>query len=262
MVEQPRFLDLPDRPSRPRDRGITHVLDKGRDLAGLRSVLAAAGPYVDVWKFGWGTAYLDRDLDAKLDVLRSEGITSCTGGTLLEVAWVRDRVGEFLEFVTAAGFDAVEVSDGSVDMGGGRKSELVKRVRHEGFTVFAEVGRKTRDAPVTVDDWSAEAVADLEAGADWIVTEGRESGTVGLFRADGSVRDDLVDGLIERCGAERLLFEAPRPAQQGWLINRLGPDVNLGNVALDEILGVEALRLGLRADTIGLHDRKRFPRHV
>lgn len=255
--QQPRFLDLPERSSRPRRRGITHVLDKGCDLLRQRSVIDGAGPFIDVWKFGWGTAYLDRNLSAKLEVLRREGIMSCTGGTLLEVAWARDRVEEFLDFAASSGFDAVEVSDGSVGMGPGPKAELVKRVRHAGFTVFAEVGRKSRDAPVTVEGWVDEAAADLDAGATWIVTEGRESGTVGLFRADGTVRDELVDALVERCDVDRLVFETPRPAQQGWLINRLGPEVNLGNIGLDEIVGVEALRLGLRADTIGLHRRGR-----
>jgi phosphosulfolactate synthase len=91
--------------------------------------------------------------------------------------------------------------------------------------------------------------ADLTAGAQWVIAEGREGGNVGLFQRDGSVRRDLVDLIAERLPLERVIFEAPQKAQQAWFVRHLGPDVNLGNVPPDEVLPLETLRLGLRADT-------------
>lgn len=170
----------------------------------------------------------------------------------MEIAWSQGRVAELLGFAADRGFDAVEVSNGALGMDRATKSELIERAREAGFEVFAEVGRKDQHTRASMASWVSEAEGDLAAGASWIVAEGRESGTVGLYDPDGAVRGELVDALIDTCGQDRVVFEAPRSAQQGWLIRRLGPDVNLGNIDLAEVLGVEALRLGLRADTIGV----------
>lgn len=124
------------------------------------------------------------------------------------------------------------------------------------FTVLAEVGSKDPAAVVSPEDWAKEAAADLDAGARWVIAEARESGTVGLYRADGSVRDDVVDALLQAVGPDPLIFEAPRKTQQAWFIRRFGPDVNLANVPSGGVLGLEALRVGLRADTIAARSRE------
>jgi phosphosulfolactate synthase len=131
------------------------------------------------------------------------------------------------------------------------KQALVERAA-ERFIVIAEVGAKDPDAAVDAGAWAVEAAADLAAGATWIVTEGRESGTVGLFAADGTVRADVVDAVVDAVGVGTTVFEAPRKEQQAWLVRRFGADVNLANVRPEDALGLEALRLGLRADTFGL----------
>ena len=244
-------LDLPGRPAKPRQVGITHVLDKGLPAAEMAGVLDACGAYIDVWKFGWGTAYLDPGVEAKLALLADRGILGCVGGTLLEVAWVQRRVDDFLAWARDCGFPSVEVSRGVAPMRPHEKYELIRKATAT-FTVLSEVGNKSATELMPVIDWADEVCGDLAAGATWVLTEGRESGTVGIYDAKGAVREDVVAAVLEACGLERVVFEAPRKDQQAWFIQRFGPNVNLANIPVAEVLGLETLRLGLRADTLGL----------
>jgi phosphosulfolactate synthase len=245
----PDFLTLPPRTAKPRRRGITHVLDKGLPVEQVEAVLGVCGQYVDVWKLGWGTAYLDPALAARLALLDRHGVLACAGGTLLEVAWQQGVEERYLDWAAAAGFGCVEVSCGAVAMTPGQKRALIEAAAQR-FIVLAEIGAKSPDVAVVPHAWATAAAEDLDAGATWVVTEGRESGTVGLFEPDGRVREDVVEAVVDAVGAGTVVFEAPRQAQQAWLIRRFGPDVNLANVPPADALGLEALRLGLRADTV------------
>jgi phosphosulfolactate synthase len=245
----PDFLALPERSAKPRRRGISHVLDKGMPTSDVEAVLGVCAPYVDIWKLGWGTAYLDPGLADKLALLERHGVLACTGGTLLEVAWQQGVADGFLRWAGAAGFPCVEVSSGAVSMGPAHKRALIETAAEQ-FVVLGEIGAKDPRVDVSAQEWARAAAADLEAGATWVVTEGRESGTVGLFDPSGEVRGDVVDAVAAAIGSDSTVFEAPRKDQQAWLIRRFGPDVNLGNVLPGEVLGLEALRLGLRADTM------------
>ena len=247
----PGFLVVPPRARKPRRRGVTHVLDKGLPAADAARLLDVCGPLVDVWKFGWGTAYLDPGLAEKLAVLREHDVLGCTGGTLLEVAWQQGVVEQYLAWAEDSGVPAVEVSCGVAPIRAAEKRRLIESAAAR-FVVLAEIGSKDPDAEVSPAAWAAAAAADREAGATWVVTEGRESGTVGLFSPGGDVRGDVVEAVVDAVGADCTVFEAPRKEQQAWLVRRFGPDVNLGNIAPAEVLGVEALRLGLRADTFDL----------
>ena len=252
----PTFLTLPQRAAKPRRSGITHVLDKGLPVAEVRPLLGVCGDYVDVWKLGWGTAYLDPGLADKLAVLAEHGVLACAGGTLLEVAWQQGAVEAYLDWAGEVGFPCVEVSCGVASISSSQKRELVELAAGR-FIVLAEIGVKDPGVVVSPAAWAADATADLDAGATWIVTEGRESGTVGLFDSDGEVRSDVVDAVVGAVGLGSTVFEAPRKEQQAWLIRRFGPDVNLANVAPSDALGLDALRLGLRADTFDARVRAR-----
>ena len=259
-ADPPRFLDLAARTAKPRRAGITHVLDKGTPPTVMEARLDSVGSAVDVWKFGFGTAYVDHSLSAKLETLRRRGVKACPGGTLLEAAWLQGRVDGFLDWAGGAGFDCVEVSRGASGLPAEAKREIIAEARRRGFEVFAEIGSKDPGDPARPADWVAEARRDIDSGASWLVAEGRESGTVGLYGPDGSVRADLVEAL-EALGDEApVIYEAPRRSQQAWLINRLGPNANLANVAPEEVLATEALRLGLRSDTMALLTRQAVPR--
>ena len=244
----PAFLRLPARPGKPRQRGRSWVIDGGLPLVEVHAILDSAAPLIDGWKLGWGTAYLDPALDAKLALLRRHEVIASPGGTLLEVASYQGRGEECLEWLARCGFAQVEVSDGLGLLGEDAKTALIRRAARS-FTVVSEVGMKAPTSVLTPATWVELARADLEAGAAAVIAEGRESGTVGLYTTDGSIRTDVVDALLDHVGADRLLFEAPRKDQQAWLIRYVGPQVNLANVAPREALGLEALRLGLRADT-------------
>ncbi|MGH9283084.1 MAG: phosphosulfolactate synthase [Acidimicrobiales bacterium] len=247
----PSFLRLPRRSEKPRFVGLTHVIDKGLPLGELSSQLAATGEYVDVWKFGFGTAYLDPTVEEKVAALTASGIRACLGGTLLEVAWAQGRAEECLNWAGEAGFACVEVSNGSCGMPLDAKRRLIATASRN-FVAISEVGSKNPSTPVSTASWVDEMAGDLEAGATWVLAEGRESGTVGLYHSDGRVREDLAEALVAAVGLRWVVFEAPRSAQQAWFVSRFGSAVNLGNIAPAELLALESLRLGLRADTFGL----------
>ena len=250
-MSRPRFLALPDRTDKPRRHGITHVIDKGLSVGQAHDVIGVAGPFIDVWKFGWGTAYLDPGLPGKLAVLARNGVLACLGGTLLEVAYAQRRVEPFLDWAQESGVDCVEVSCGAVEMPRADKDDLIGRCA-ERFVVVAEVGAKDPAHRPVPREWAEDALRDLEAGATWVVTEGRESGTVGLYDPAGAIRTDVLDAVLRAVDPETLVFEAPHKDQQAALIRRLGANVNLANVPPADALGVESLRLGLRADTLGV----------
>jgi phosphosulfolactate synthase len=242
------FLNLPERPAKPRSTGLTHVLDKGMPAPDVRALLEGADDFIDIWKFGWGTAYLDRQFEEKLALLAEHGVRACLGGTLLEIAWSQGRVEEYFQWAAGARVPLVEVSCGVMPIPPGDKARLVGRAA-QSFAVLTEVGSKDPARQMQPAQWAQEVSADLASGAWMVVTEGRESGTVGTYDDSGAVLEHIIDAVVAAAGHERILFEAPRKDQQAWLINRFGPSVNLGNVGLSDIVGVEALRLGLRADT-------------
>jgi phosphosulfolactate synthase len=247
-VRAPSFLDLPSREAKPRGRGITSVIDSGLPAREVADLLRSTAPYLDVWKLGWGTAYLDPDLGAKLAILRDHGVLACPGGTLLEIAAAQGQAEACLDWFGSAGFPCVEVSNGLEAMDTKDKHALIRRAARD-FTVIAEVGAKDPWVVLEPSAWVDALARDLDAGARWVVTEGRESGTVGIYEEDGAVRGPLIEILVDRIGMDVLVFEAPRKDQQAWFVRELGPNVNLANVVPRETLGVEALRLGLRADT-------------
>ncbi len=254
MWNSPDFLDLSERAGKPRDRGLTHVLDKGTTITALDATLVQAGHLVDIVKIGWGIAYIDPVVKERVALCHAAGVMVSLGGTLLEVAVAQDRLAELRRWAADIGVDALEVSNGLGVLTPQRKAALIRELAGE-FVVLAETGLKSGTIPVVAQAWLAEMESDLDAGARWLIAEGRESGTVGLYETDGSVRAWLVDAIVAHLPVERIIFEAPRTAQQSWMVRHLGADVSLGNIPFEEVLPLETLRLGLRADTAQVVDR-------
>ncbi|MBV9919799.1 MAG: phosphosulfolactate synthase [Pseudonocardia sp.] len=252
-MPEPTFLDLPARSVAPRTTGLTHVIDNGIGVTATSDVLNGAGRYIDIWKVGWGVAYVDAALHAKIELVAGIGVDVCLGGTLLEIAWAQGRAAECLAWAKAAGFTRVEVSRGTVDMSLAEKHTLIARAARD-FGVLAEVGSKVAGEVQQAQRWPVECRGDLDAGAMLVVTEGRQSGTVGTFDQHGRVRADVVEAVAGAVGVERVIFEAPQASQQAWFVRRFGAGVNLGNVAPADVLSAETLRLGLRADTARVPD--------
>jgi phosphosulfolactate synthase len=245
----PPFLDLPQRSAKPREQGITHVLDSGLSVAEVESLVEVAGACVDLVKLGWGTAVVTENLDAKLACYRGHGIPVVLGGTLTELAIAQDRVEQLVAWLHELGLRHVEVSDGAIQLPHERKLELIERLAGD-FTVLSEVGSKDDARIMAPYVWVEQIESELAAGAWKVIAEARESGTAGIYRADGEVRMGLIDEIAHAVPVERLLFEAPRKEQQVWFLQRFGFEVNLGNIAPRDVLSLETLRLGLRADTV------------
>ena len=245
----PDFLPLPERATKPRAAGLTHVIDTGLSAAEVDGMLRQASAHIDAVRLGWGSAYVTADLDSKLAAYRSHGVPVMLGGTLTELAWLHGRVDELCDWIDELGIDRVEVSSGVVAIPAAEKTALIERMAGR-YTVYAEVGEKAPDALMAPYRWVQLIREALDAGAEMVVCEGRATGTAGLYRPDGEARTGLIDEIVHEIDRHKLVFEAPRKHQQVWLIERYGGDVNLGNVPPAEILSLETLRLGLRADTL------------
>jgi len=238
-----------DRTAKVRETGITHVIDRGMSLQEIESLLEVAAGWVDIIKFGWGTSVVVENFDAKVELCRKRGVPVYCGGSLFELAYQRGLVDEYVAFLRDRGFEMIEVSDGVIEIPSADKLAMIERLAKE-FRVLSEVGSKDVDAVVSPSRWVRQIRAELEAGAWKVINEGRESGTVGLYRATGEIRTGLIDEIETQLDPSKLLFEAPRKPQQVWLVSHFGPNVNLGNIAPEDVIALETLRQGLRADTM------------
>ncbi len=240
---------MPRRPPKPRTEGLTYVLDKGLSLREVEDLLEVAEPCVDVVKLGWGTSVITPRLQNKLRLYREAGIDVYFGGTLFEVFHLRGQLERYLDFLRAVEVRIIEISDGSIEIEHSAKTELISRLAAE-FTVLSEVGSKDASHITPPYLWVEMIRSELRAGSTRVICEARESGTVGLFRPNGEVREGLVDEIVHMVGRQEVVFEAPRKSQQVWFLKRLGPNVNLANISPAEVLSLETLRLGLRGDTL------------
>jgi phosphosulfolactate synthase len=245
------FLDLPPRSSKPRERGLTHVLDKGLSVTQVDGLVEVAGAAVDVVKLGWGTAVATANLRAKLDRYRAHGLPVVLGGTLTELAIAQGRVEGLVAWLKELRIAHVEVSDGTIALSHNDKVDLIRRLA-EDFTVFSEVGSKDATVIMAPYRWVEQIQQELEAGAWKVIAEARETGTAGIYRPDGEPRMGLVDEIVHEVDQRAIVWEAPRKEQQVFFLKRFGSEVNLGNIPPDEVLGLETLRLGLRSDTADL----------
>jgi len=227
--------------------GITHVIDKGLGPRAWEDVLETSGDYISIVKLGWGTAYVTPNLRRKLEVLKEKPVV--IGGTFLEAVIVQDRVDEYKQWITELGLTHVEISDGVIELSRELKLELIADFARD-FTVLSEVGSKDAEVVFAPYQWVEWIQEELDAGAWKVITEGREGGTAGIYRPTGEMRTGLVDEIVHSIEPERLIFEAPSKASQAWFIKQFGPSVNLGNIAPDEVIPLETLRLGLRGDTL------------
>lgn len=244
----PNFLRLPARTAKPRTEGITHVLDKGLSPGETAALVTQAGQFIDIVKIGWGIGYIDPTLAERVAIYRAAGICVCLGGTLTEIVALQDKIPEMRDWALRVGITHAEVSNGLRQLTEQDKTGLIKELSMD-FIVLAETGAKDGSYPVDPAGWAQEMARDLEAGADWVVAEGRESGTIGLYGSDQAVHEDILAAILDRVPLRQVIFEAPVKRQQAWFVSRLGTDVNLGNIEPGSVLALETLRLGLRADT-------------
>ena len=247
---------LKEREEKPRQKGITMVLDKGLGLETAESLMNISGDYVDYLKFGWGTSIVHEQdiIKDKVAMYKSHNITPYTGGTLFELAYMNDKLEEFFQEAHDLGFEAIEVSDGSTTISHDKKLECIESAKKDGFEVLSEVGKKDPglDKELSLDERIEYMQNELEAGSSLIIVEAREGGkNIGIYYKAGNAKEDEIDYILDNFDGNKILWEAPNKDQQVFFILKLGNDVNLGNVSTDDITSLETLRRGLRGDTVG-----------
>jgi len=242
---------MPERVKKPRDHGITMVMDKGLSIEETKNFLSIAGPYVDVVKLGFGTSYVTPDLKTKLEVYRNAGIPIYFGGTLFEACLIRNQLEEYITACKDYGVTYMEVSDGSINIEHKEKCRLIERLTKHAV-VLSEVGSKDAAHIIPPYKWIELMRAELNAGATYVIAEAREAGNVGIYRGTGEVREGLVQEILTQIPAEKILWEAPQKSQQLYFIELVGANVNLGNISPNEMIALEAMRIGLRGDTFEL----------
>lgn len=244
------ILDHVPRTSKPRASGLTSIIDTGVGVGFLDDHLANCARYVDIAKLGFGTSLITGNLVAKLDMLRRHDVEPCFGGTLFELFYLRDQIDEYRRLLRELGITTVEISDGTADIPPNDKLRMIEEFASE-FTVLSEVGSKDATVVVAPARWVRSIGRELEAGATRVILEGRETGTAGLYRTSGEMRTGLVEEVLDGgFTTEQLVFEAPKKEHQTYLIRLLGPNVNLANIAVADVLPCETLRRGLRGDTL------------
>lgn len=240
---------VPARPQKPRETGLTMMMDKGLCLAEAENFISSSADYTDIIKLGFGTSYLTKNLKEKIDLYHSAGMKVYLGGTLFEAFIIRGMYKEYIDLLEKYGIQTLEVSDGSILMEHERKCEYINDLTNKGFTVLSEVGSKSADKLIPPYKWIEMMKAELAAGSWKVVAEAREGGNVGIYQGSGDVRSDLIEEITRKIDGTKILWEAPKKAQQVWFIKLLGANVNLGNIGYNEVIPLECLRLGLRGDT-------------
>ncbi len=240
--------DLPNRTSKPRNNGLTMVMDKGLSLREVENFLEIGSEYVDIVKLGFGTSFFTPNLKDKIKLYQNAGVPVYLGGTLFEAYIARNQFEDYINLLSKLELTHAEVSDGSLEMDHNVKCEYINKLSQT-FTVFSEVGSKDAEKIIPPYEWIEQMETELAAGASKVIAEARESGTVGIFRGSGEVRSGLVAEIIRKIPQDNVLWEAPKKEQQVWFIQLYGTNVNLGNIAPNELLPLETLRYGLRGDS-------------
>ncbi len=249
MEEKNYFLkDLPERDEKPRQKGLTMVMDKGLSTREAEDLIESSGEYIDMIKLGWATSYVSPHLKKKLDIYKNANIPFYFGGTLFEAFLVRGQIDDYRAVLDKYEMPLCEVSDGSIELDHDEKCKYIEMLAKQ-TRVLSEVGSKDAEKILAPYEWIELMNKELAAGAWKVIGEAREAGNVGLFRDSGEVRQGLIKEIVRSVPSEKIIWEAPQKSQQVWFIKMLGANVNLGNIATNEVIPLETLRLGLRGDT-------------
>ena len=243
-----KLKQIPDRPAKPRNTGLTMVMDKGLSLREAEDMIDVSGEYIDIVKLGFGTSYVTPRLQEKIKFYQDHGIIVYFGGTLFEAYIVRNQFEDYIKVLDKLGMQHAEISDGSIELPHDLKLDYIRKLSKH-VTVFSEVGSKDVEKIIPPYQWIELMQAELKAGAWKVIAEAREAGNVGVYRSSGEVREGLVQEILTKIPEEKIIWEAPQKAQQTYFIKLVGANVNLGNIASNDVIPLETLRLGLRSDT-------------
>lgn len=249
------LTQIPERTTKPRKSGITMVMDKGLSIEEVKNFMSVCNPHVDVVKLGFGTAFVTPNLKEKLAVYKTYNMPIYFGGTLFEAFLIRNQFDDYVSICKEFGVSYMEVSDGSITIPHTEKCGYIEKLCKHGV-VLSEVGSKDAAHIIPPYKWIELMKAELNAGSQYVIAEAREAGNVGIYRGTGEVREGLIQEILTQIPAEKILWEAPQKAQQLYFLETVGCNVNLGNIAPNEVIPLEAMRIGLRGDTFDLYLNK------
>jgi phosphosulfolactate synthase len=249
------LTQIPERTKQPRQHGLTMVMDKGLSLRDAESFISVGAPHTDIVKLGFGTSFVTPNLRAKIELYQQHNIPVYFGGTLFEAFVIRNQFDDYIAMCKDYKIDVIEVSDGSIEIPHTEKCGYIEKIS-KFAKVFSEVGSKDAAHIIPPYKWIELMSAELSAGASYVIAEAREAGNVGIYRGSGEVREGLVQEILTKIPAEKILWEAPQKAQQLYFLELIGCNVNLGNIAPSEIIPLEAMRIGLRGDAFDLYLNK------
>ena len=249
------LTQIPERTKQPRQNGLTMVMDKGLSLRDAESFISVGAPHTDIIKLGFGTSFVTPNLRAKIELYQAHHIPVYFGGTLFEAFVIRNQFDDYIAMCKDYKIDVIEVSDGSIEIPHTEKCGYIEKIS-KFAKVFSEVGSKDAAHIIPPYKWIELMSAELSAGASYVIAEAREAGNVGIYRGSGEVREGLIQEILTKIPAEKILWEAPQKAQQLYFLELIGCNVNLGNIAPSEVIPLEAMRIGLRGDTFDLYLNK------
>ncbi len=247
-----QMSNLPERTVKPRESGITMVMDKGLSFREAEDFVENGSKLTDLIKLGFGTSIVTPRLKDKIKLYQDAGMKVYLGGTLFEAFVVRNQFEDYVRLIEDLGLKHAEVSDGSMEISQQEKCEYIHKLAKY-VTVISEVGSKDAEKIIPPYEWIEMMEAELQAGVWKVIAEARESGTVGIFRGTGEVRSGLVAEIMRKIPLDKIIWEAPLKAQQVWFLKLYGPNINLGNIAPNELIALETLRLGLRGDSFDFY---------
>ncbi len=250
------LTQIPERTAQPRTNGLTMVMDKGLSIQEVHNFLSVAQPHVDIVKLGFGTSFVTPNLKEKIKVYQSYNMPLYFGGTLFEAFLIRNQFEDYIKVLQDYGITHIEVSDGSITIPHTEKCGYIEKLTKY-FTVLSEVGSKDAAHIIPPYKWIELMRAELEAGSTYVIAEAREAGNVGIYRGSGEVREGLVQEILTQIQSEKIIWEAPQKAQQLYFLELIDCNANLGNIAPNEVIPLEAMRIGLRGDTFDFYlDKK------
>jgi phosphosulfolactate synthase len=229
-----KLNNIPERSVKPRQNGITMVMDKGLSTRQAEDFLEVSADKTDIIKLGFGTSSVTPTIVEKLKIYRDANIPVYFGGTLFEAYVIRGQFDDYKRLLDKYKITHTEVSDGSIEINQEEKCEYIRSLAKD-FTVLSEVGSKDAEKIIPPYKWIAMMKAEIEAGAWKVIAEARESGTVGIFRNSGEVRSGLIEEILQHIPLDTILWEAPQKVQQVWFMSLYGHNVNLGNIAPNEV---------------------------
>ena len=241
--------NIPERPEKPRNKGLTMVMDKGISTEEAKALMNSSKNFIDIIKFGFGTALITDNIKEKIKLYTNNNIKVYLGGTLFEAFIARNMFKEYCDLIKKLGINTVEISDGSIQLDHDQKCSYINELANQKMTVFSEVGYKSSKKILAPSKWIKLMAKEIEAGSWKVIAEARESGNVGLYRSGGEVRSDLIEEILTKIPKDKILWEAPKKQQQVFFIKLLGANVNLGNIGTHDVIPLECLRLGIRGDT-------------